>query len=56
MQNKQDDSDKHRYKKDRDGFKIESTDPVQDIMDDDELKAAEERIQSLIDGSDGAEE
>jgi len=39
-----------RYLKDKGGFKIESTDPVQDIMTDDELKDAERRIESLLDG------
>jgi hypothetical protein len=38
----------HRYKKEKDGFKIDAVDPVQDIMGEDELKKAEDRIQSLI--------
>jgi hypothetical protein len=37
-----------RYLKDKKGFKIEATDPVQDIMSDDELSDAEDRINSLL--------
>lgn len=44
-----DDSQQHRFKKDKDGFQIESTDPVQDVMSDEELEEAESNIQSLID-------
>ena len=38
-----------RYLRGKDGFKIEATDPIQDIMSDDELSEAEKRINSLID-------
>jgi hypothetical protein len=39
---------KHRFKKDKDGLEIEVTDPIQDIMSEEELTEAEKRIQELI--------
>ncbi len=44
-----DNQDQHRFQKDKDGFHIESTDPIQDVMNDDELAEAERSIQELID-------
>ena len=43
------DNNQHRYQKDNNGFKIETTDPVQDVMNDEELSAAENRIEDLLD-------
>lgn len=40
---------KHRYKLDKDGLEIEVTDPIQDVMSEEELTEAEKRIQELID-------
>jgi hypothetical protein len=39
----------HKYQKDKDGFKIEAIDPIQDIMNEQELSQAEKRIESLLD-------
>jgi hypothetical protein len=49
------DDDQHRYTKDKDGIKIELTDPIQDIMSDDELKEAENTLLSLIDKSNSSD-
>jgi len=44
-----DKQDQHKYQKDKgSGFKINTTDPIQDIMSEDELKDAENRIEALI--------
>jgi len=43
-----DDKDKHRYKKDKDGFLIEATDPIQDVMTEEELEKAHEKLEKLI--------
>lgn len=39
----------HKYQKDKNGIRIETTDPIQDIMNEDELSEAEKRLQSLLD-------
>lgn len=44
--------DRHKYKKDKDGFKIEAIDPIQDIMNDEELSEAEKRLESLLNEDD----
>jgi hypothetical protein len=44
-----------RYVKNKDGLKIEVTDPIQDIMGDEELKKAEDRISSLLEQESGGE-
>ena len=46
------DDDQHKYKKDKDGFKIDTTDPIQDIMSEDELNDAHKKIQELLDQQD----
>lgn len=40
--------DQHKFDKIKHGFKVETTDPVQDIMSDEELKQAENKIFKLI--------
>ncbi len=40
--------DTHAFKKKKDGFEIDTVDPIQDIMSDTELDNAHERILSLI--------
>jgi hypothetical protein len=39
---------KHKYQKDKNGIKIEKIDPIQDIMNDEELNESEKRLKSLI--------
>jgi hypothetical protein len=47
------DADKtHKYQKDKNGIKIETTDPIQDIMNEDELSEAEKRLESLLNDED----
>ncbi len=41
-----------RYLKNKDGFDIEVTDPIQDIMSDEELAKSEARINALLEGDD----
>jgi hypothetical protein len=41
-----------RYLKNKDGFDLEVTDPIQDIMSDEELAKSEARINALLEGDD----
>lgn len=41
-------NNQHKFMKGKDGFKIETTDPIQDIMEDEELSEAEKRLESLL--------
>ena len=41
--------EEHKYQKNKNGIKIETTDPIQDIMNEDELNEAEKRLESLLD-------